>query len=111
MRAAFRNKVFRFRVPAEEEPPKSCSLQECRKTLLWPTGVLEQALGLLVTLLLRNPAAAERAAGAGCVDTVLEAMQAAESDAGFPDSPMGAQWVQRQVCALAMCTSWLWTSS
>ena len=61
------------------------------------TGVLEQALGLLVTLLLRNPAAAERAAGAGCVDTVLEAMQAAESDTGFADSPLGAQWVQRQV--------------
>lgn len=62
-------------------------------------GVLEQALGLLVTLLLRNPAAAERAAGAGCVDTVLEAMQAAEAGAGFLDNPLGAQWVQRQVCA------------
>ena len=65
--------------------------------------MLEQALGLLVTLLLRNPAAAERAAGAGCVDTVLEAMQAAESEAGFPDSPLGAQWVQRQVCSWPIC--------
>jgi hypothetical protein len=60
--------------------------------------VLEQALGLLVSLLLRNPAAAERAAAEGCADTVLEAMAAAQSGRGFADSPVGAQWVLRQVC-------------
>ena len=63
-------------------------------------GVLEQALGLLVSLLLRNPAAAERAAAEGCVDTVLEAMEAAEAKRGFADSPVGAQWVLRQVCRI-----------
>ena len=60
-------------------------------------GVLEQALGLLVSLLLRNPDACKAAVGCGCVDTVLEAMDAAESERGFADSPVGAQWVLRQV--------------
>ena len=59
--------------------------------------MLEQALGLLVSLLLRNPAACEAAVACGCVDTVLDAMDAAESEKGFADSPVGAQWVLRQV--------------
>ncbi|KAK9915509.1 hypothetical protein WJX75_000068 [Coccomyxa subellipsoidea] len=63
-------------------------------------GPLEQALGLLVSLMLRNPGVAERAAAAGCIDTVLDAMRAAEAFGarGFPDSAVGAQWVQRQAC-------------
>jgi hypothetical protein len=49
--------------------------------------------------MLRNPGVAERAAAAGCIDTVLDAMRAAEAFGarGFPDSAVGAQWVQRQV--------------
>ncbi|CAL8469870.1 g9412 [Coccomyxa elongata] len=64
------------------------------------SGPLEQALGLLASLMLRNPGVAERAAAAGCIDTVLDAMRAAEAAGprGFPDSATGAQWVQRQAC-------------
>lgn len=49
--------------------------------------------------MLRNPGVAERAAAAGCIDTVLDAMRAAEAAGprGFADSATGAQWVQRQV--------------
>ena len=59
-------------------------------------GPLEQALGLLATLMLRNPAAAELAAESGCIDSCVEAMQACQRDA-FTDSGTGTQWVLRQV--------------
>ena len=60
-------------------------------------GPLEQALGLLATLMLRNPAAAELAAESGCIDSCVEAMQACQGNA-FTDSVTGTQWVLRQVC-------------
>ena len=59
-------------------------------------GPLEQALGLLATLLLRNPTAAELAAESGCIDSCMEAMQACEAN-NFKDSAIGSQWVLRQV--------------
>ena len=59
-------------------------------------GPLEQALGLLATLLLRNPTAAELAAESGCIDSCMEAMQACEAN-NFKDSAVGSQWVLRQV--------------
>ena len=59
-------------------------------------GPLEQALGLLATLMLRNPAAAELAADLGCIDSCIEVMQACERD-NFLDSATGTQWVLRQV--------------
>ena len=63
-------------------------------------GPLEQALGLLGTLMLRNPEAAELAAESGCIDSCVEAMQACERD-DFTDSATGTQWVARQVCSQA----------
>lgn len=63
-------------------------------------GPLEQALGLLGTLMLRNPEAAELAAESGCIDSCVEAMQACERD-NFTDSATGTQWVARQVCSQA----------
>ena len=59
-------------------------------------GPLEQALGLLATLMLRNPAAAELAAESGCIESCVEVMQACEQD-NFRDSATGTQWVLRQV--------------
>lgn len=59
-------------------------------------GPLEQALGLLATLLLRNPTAAELAAESGCIDSCAEAMHACEAG-DFKDSAVGSQWVLRQV--------------
>ena len=59
-------------------------------------GPLEQALGLLGTLMLRNPAAAELAVDSGCIDSCIDAMQACEQD-DFTDSATGTQWVLRQV--------------
>lgn len=55
---------------------------------------MEQALGLLVALTLRNPSAATRAVEVGCVDTVLEVMKVCESGV---HGKLG-QWVQRQAC-------------
>ncbi len=63
---------------------------------MWAAGPLEQALGLLATLMLRNPAAAELAADSGCIDSCVEVMQACERD-NFSDSATGTQWVLRQV--------------
>lgn len=61
--------------------------------------------------MLRNPAAAERAAAAGCIDTVLDAMRAAEAAAaagGFRDSAVGAQWVQRQASLTSVPSAVQW---
>ena len=55
-----------------------------------------QVLGLLSTLLLRNPEAAAAAADAGCLEAVLEVMAADEAPAA-DDPRNAAQWAQRQV--------------
>ncbi|KAL3155515.1 hypothetical protein ABBQ38_011067 [Trebouxia sp. C0009 RCD-2024] len=57
-------------------------------------GAMEQALGLLVALTLRNPKAATRAVEVGCVDTVLEVMKVCQTGV---HGKLG-QWVQRQAC-------------
>ncbi len=57
-------------------------------------GAMEQALGLLVALTLRNPSAATRAVEVGCVDTVLEVMNVCQTGV---HGKLG-QWVQRQAC-------------
>ncbi|KAL0024893.1 hypothetical protein WJX77_000671 [Trebouxia sp. C0004] len=57
-------------------------------------GAMEQALGLLVALTLRNPSAAVRAVEVGCVDTVLEVMNVCQTGV---HGKLG-QWVQRQAC-------------
>ena len=63
-----------------------------------------QVLGLLSTLMLRNPEAAAAAAEAGCLEAVLEVMAVDEAPA--PDDPRNAaQWVQRQVTSSGMATS------
>ncbi|PSC67827.1 magnesium protoporphyrin IX chloroplastic-like [Micractinium conductrix] len=59
-------------------------------------GVLEQALGLLTNLTLRNPEAAEKALECGCLDAVLELMRALlEGSNGKENRGNGAQ---RQAC-------------
>ena len=58
------------------------------------TGAVEQALGLLVALTLRNPTAAAHAVEAGCIDTVLAVMRVCETGV---HGKLG-QWVQRQAC-------------
>lgn len=55
---------------------------------------MEQALGLLAALTLRNPTAATLAVETGCVDAVLEVMKVCSTGA---HGKLG-QWVQRQAC-------------
>lgn len=57
-------------------------------------GAMEQALGLLAALTLRNPSAATLAVETGCIDSVLEVMQVCSKGA---HGKLG-QWVQRQAC-------------
>ena len=71
-----------------------CNSGQLLNLLAWFTGAMEQALGLLVALTLRNPKAATRAVEVGCVDTVLEVMKVCESGV---HEKLG-QWVQRQAC-------------
>ncbi|KAK9843790.1 hypothetical protein WJX81_006589 [Elliptochloris bilobata] len=62
-------------------------------------GALEQVMGLLSTLMLRNPEAAAAAAEAGCLEAVLEVMAADADAAPEPgDTRSAAQWAQRQAC-------------
>lgn len=77
----------------------STAWRSIQRESLADAGPLEQALGLLGTLMLRNPAAAEAAVEASCVDSCVEAMRACEGDA-FTDSATGTQWVARQVCLI-----------
>ena len=58
------------------------------------SGAMEQALGLLVALTLRNPSAAAQAVEVGCIDTVLAVMKVCETRV---HGKLG-QWVQRQAC-------------
>eukprot|EP00884_Botryococcus_braunii_P005371 jgi/Botrbrau1/14835/Bobra.0278s0005.1 len=58
-------------------------------------ATIEQALGLLVALTLRNPSAGQKAVEAGCVDTVVDVMKAVDTN---PKTAATAQWVQRQAC-------------
>ena len=70
----------------------------CTKHVMQPdtcdAGAMEQALGLLVALTLRNPSAATRAVEVGCIDTVLEVMNVCQTGV---HGKLG-QWVQRQAC-------------
>ncbi|KAK9812121.1 hypothetical protein WJX73_009040 [Symbiochloris irregularis] len=55
-------------------------------------GALEQVLGLLAALTLRNPSGGDAAMEAGCIDAALEVMGATMNRAP------AAQWAQRQAC-------------
>lgn len=57
-------------------------------------GAMEQVLGLLAALTLRNPSAAVLAVEAGCIDAVLEVMKVCSKGV---HGKLG-QWVQRQAC-------------
>lgn len=68
-------------------------------------AVLEQALGLLTNLTLRNPEAAEKALDCGCLDAVLELMRVmlAAGASGYGSSANGKEnrgttAAQRQAC-------------
>ncbi|KAK9808657.1 hypothetical protein WJX72_001431 [[Myrmecia] bisecta] len=69
-------------------------LKRCVGTHSGSAPTVEQALGLLAALTLRNPANAERAAEAGCVDAVIEVMGLMGSN----KNAQSVQWVQRQAC-------------
>ncbi|KAL4450640.1 hypothetical protein ABPG77_000996 [Micractinium sp. CCAP 211/92] len=68
-------------------------------------AVLEQALGLLTNLTLRNPEAAEQALNCGCLDAVLELMRVmlaavltGNNSIGHEKENRGTTAAQRQAC-------------